>query len=125
MKLAVLAVLVLFVVGGFYVQRRSERGWRRVEGINTMSSLKSAYSELREHGTFTNHRGNLRIYPFTNHYVVGGVDYQCVLAAEAPRFRHRGLFTITTNEVIVWIEHTNGAIPLLSPFTPPPLPPGF
>ena len=110
----------------FFVYRY-DQGVKRAIAINAMDVLHSDYAELRGHGSYPVQSGPsaVRVYSFTNNYVIGGTNYQCVLAGEAPRFTDRGFFAITTNEVFIWIDRVHGPMALLGSGFPPPFPPGL
>jgi hypothetical protein len=123
----VIVILVVVAAAVAFLAYRYDQSVRRAIAINAMDVLHSDYAELREHGSFTIRSGPSaeRVYSFTNSYVIGGTNYQCVLAAEVPRFIDRGFFAITTNEVFIWIDRVHGPVPLLSSGFPPPSPPGL
>jgi len=113
--LAVLAVLVLMVF--FFMSRESRvdrRGWLTI----TKVSLRDADTELHKFGAFTNHPPTseyVRVYSYTNRFTIDGIDYQCELAADCARLINRGLLTITTNQIYVWVDKKGGFTPLVGP----------
>jgi len=122
-----IVILVAFAAAVAFLAYRYDPGVKRAIAINAMDVLHSDYAELREHGSYPVLSGPsaVRVYSFTNNYIIGGTNYQCVLAADVPRFVDRGFFAITTNEVFIWIDHVHGPMALLSSGFPPPSPPGL
>jgi hypothetical protein len=115
MKPIIIIVAILIVLGGVgaYYLYGVARG---AKTIIIMSRLTQASADLKKHGTFTNDIPQYcDIYTFTEHYTVGGSDYQCALAAKSPLFRGRGFMAITTNDVLLWIDKERGATPMSGP----------
>jgi hypothetical protein len=126
MKALIIFLSVLaFLVAAFLVVAFGEaRGDRRSQFVSAVNALGEAHIELHQYGEFTNYSHNMTVYPYTNQVVADGTDYQCELAVENDWLKDRGVLTITTNEVFVWIDKKRGVIPLggLRTFT---FPPGF
>ena len=120
-------ILLVVASAGAFLAYRYDQGMRRVIAIKAMDALHSDYVELRERGSFTARNGPSaeRVYSFTNSYDIGGTNYQCVLAAEVPRFIDKGFFAITTNKIFIWVDRLHGPLPLLGSGFPPPSPPGL
>ena len=119
--LSILAVLV----AAFLVFASAEaRGDRRSQFISAINGLREAQIELHQSGGFTNYSKNMTVYLYTNRVTFDGSNYQCEFAVENDWLKDRGLLTITTNEVFVWIDKKRGVIPLggLRTFR---FPPGF
>jgi hypothetical protein len=111
MKILV-AILVVVAVVLFVLLHSLAKSESRARFINTMNDLKEAHLELQSYGTFTNHFRDASVYLYTNRLTIDGTDYQCEFALESDEFRERGLLTITTNEIFVWIDKKQGLIPL-------------
>jgi hypothetical protein len=109
--LTVLAVLVAFL--GLFLYSAA-RGSHRARFVIAMNELREASAQLQKQGAFTNQFSYDKVYPCTNRFNVGGTAYQCQLAVESVDLylRDRGLLTITTNDIIVWVDKKRGVMPL-------------
>lgn len=114
--IAVLAVLSLLAVGGFFLKRKLSGMAQGARIIIVMQRLGQAATELRERGTFTNDVPQLcEIYRFTNDIMLAHAQHRCVLAARSPMFAERGFMAITTNDTLVWIDRDGKATPFNGP----------
>jgi hypothetical protein len=120
-KLIIIGVVLVLVVGFLYSLAHSER---RARFIIAMNDLRQAHIELQKYGVFTNQFRYETVYPFTNRLVVDGKRYQCEFAIDCQGVSNRGLLTIATNEIFVWIDKKRGVMALgkVPAFT---FPPGF
>ena len=121
--LTVLAVLAAFFVVLLYC---TARGSHRARFIIAMNELRSANLQLQKYGAFTNQFRGDTVYPYTNRFDMDGTVYQCQFAVESVDLYlgKRGLLTITTNDIIVWVDKKRGVMPLgKEPAFP--FPPGF
>ena len=116
------AILVIVALVSVVLLHSLAKSESRARFINTMNDLKEAHLELQSYGAFTNHFRYARVFLYTNHLTINGTDYQCEFALESDEFRERGLLTITTNEVFVWVDKKQRLIPLSSLRV---FPPGF
>jgi hypothetical protein len=110
--LTVLAVMVA-LLGLFLYAART--GSHRARFSIAMTALREANAQLQKNGAFTNQRPHDdKVYPFTNRFIIDGTVYQCRLAVESVDLylRDRGLLTITTNDIILWVDKERGAVPL-------------
>jgi hypothetical protein len=109
--LTVLAVLVAFF--GLFLYSAA-RGSHRARFVIAMNELREANVQLQKHGAFTNQFPYDKVYACTNRFNIDGTAYQCQLAVESVDLylRDRGLLTITTNDVIVWVDKKRGVMPL-------------
>ena len=115
MKPVVIIVAVLILLGGVgaYYMCGVARG---AKTMIIMTRLRQASADLKKHGTFTKDIPEFcEIQAFSEHYIVGGVEYQCALAAKSPVFRGRGFMAITTNNVLLWIDRARGITPMSGP----------
>lgn len=109
--LTVLAVLVAFF--GLFLYRAA-RGSHRARFVIAMNELREANEQLHKHGAFTNQFPYDKVYPCTNRFDIDGTAYECQLAVESVDLylRDRGLLTITTDGIIVWVDKKRGVMPL-------------
>ena len=115
----ILSVLALLGAVGAYYFYGVARG---AKIVIIMNRLTQASTDLKKHGTFSNDVPQFcEISAFTEHYAVGGSNYQCALAAKSPLFRGRGFMAITTNDVLLWIHRERGAMPMSGSSSPPGL----
>jgi hypothetical protein len=84
----------------------------RARFISAMNDLKEAHFELQKYGAFTNQFRDARVYTFTNRLTIDGTNYQFEFALFSDEFRERGLLTITTNGILVWIDNKQGFMQL-------------
>jgi hypothetical protein len=67
--------------------------------------LNNAVDYYRGTGTLTNeNRGGNRISEYKNDVYCNGKKYQCVLRLESEYFRGKGMFAITSNKSLIWID---------------------
>ena len=110
--LTVLAVLVALV--GLFLYSAA-RGSHRARFVIAMNELREAKGQLQKQGALTTQQfGYDKVYPCTNRFTIDGTAYQCQLAVESVDLylRGRGLLTITTNDIIVWVDKERGVMPL-------------
>jgi hypothetical protein len=109
--LTVLAVVVALL--GIFLFNAAI-GTHRARFSIAVTKLREANAQLQKHGAFTDRPHDDKVYPFTNRFSIDGTTYQCQLAVESVDLylRDRGLLTITTNDIIVWIDKERGAVPL-------------
>ena len=110
--LALIAIVAAALLGLFLYG--AARGSHRARFSIAVTALREANGQLQKQGAFTNRPHDDRVYPFTNRFSIDGTSYQCQLAVESVDLylRDRGLLTITTNDIIVWIDRERGAVPL-------------
>lgn len=115
-------VIAIILVAGLFLYYISQvgRGLRQGAEITTKGYLMLAFEELKEHGAFTNHApGRCRIYASTNHYLVSGTNYQCVLVADSWDFQSASnMLAITTNQVFLSIDG-RGVVSVIGMYFPP------
>ena len=126
-KLVIVAVVFVTLAGLFFgFLHFVARGGHRARFIIAMNELREANMELQKHGAFTNQFQYDTVYPYTNRFNIDGTVYQCEFAVESVDlyFRNRGFLTITTNDMVVWVDKKGGVMPLgrVPAFT---FPPGF
>ena len=109
----IVSILVLLGAVGAYYLYGVARG---AKTIIIMDRLMQASADLKKNGTFTNDLPQFcEIQTFSEHYTVGGVEYQCSLAAKSPVFQGRGFMAITTNDVLLWIDRERKVTPVSGP----------
>lgn len=103
-------VIVVALLGFFFYG--VARGGHRARFIFAMNELREANVQFQKHGTFTNHSAYDKVYPCTNRFDIAGRIYECQLAVESVDLylRDRGLLTITTNNIIVWVDKKRGVM---------------
>ena len=119
-----IGILAILITVSLWVYQY-DRGVRYAIYVDALDVLHSDYAQLKERGSYdvrSNGYGETQIRSYTNCFVVGGLNYQCVLAADVPRFVDRGFFAITTNNTFLWVDRVAGPIPLVSSGFPPPMP---
>ena len=122
----ILAVIALLLVGLFFLLIYGVvRSDRRSRFINTANDLKEAHLEFQKYGSFTNHSHYTKVYYYTNQVIAVGINYQCEFAADNDDFKNRGILTITTNELFVWIDNKNGVLLLTKQDNSLKFPSGF
>jgi hypothetical protein len=112
-RLQILVFLLILVVAICIFIPSESRVDRRTWLTISKVSLKSADADLHKFGILTNRFQNVTVNPYTNHFTVDGVDYQCELAATCERLTNRGFLAITTNQIFVWID-TKGSLTVLT-----------
>jgi hypothetical protein len=122
----VLTVLAVFVALFGLFLYSAARASHRARFVIAMNELREANVQLQKYGAFTNQFPYDKVYPCTNRFNIDGTACQCELAVESVDLylRDRGLLTITTNDILVWVDKKRGVMPLGrgSAFT---FPPGF
>ena len=111
-KYLLLLFALLIAVGGYYLYEL-DRSLRRAKIMQTMNSLLVTYQTLERTGRFTNEWPQLRIYPFTNHYELAGISYQCVIATGSWDKKASNVLALTTNKTFILIGGSNGPISLV------------
>jgi hypothetical protein len=113
MKKIIIIVLILILL--MLLVGPAQRSYQFVEGAKTkmvMKSLIQASDSLQKYGTFTNDSPQFcDIQLCSERYTVGGIEYQCTLAAKSPFFRGRGFYAMTTNDIVIWIDKKQRANP--------------
>ncbi|MGZ4963254.1 MAG: hypothetical protein ACXWJB_13835 [Limisphaerales bacterium] len=110
--LTVLAVLVALF--GLFLYSAA-RGSHRARFVIAMNELREANVQLQKHGALTNQQfGYDKVFPCKNRFNIDGTAYQCQFAVESVDLylRDRGLLTIATNDIIVWVDKKRGVMPL-------------
>jgi hypothetical protein len=113
-------VICLLVVAYLLFMSALARSQRRAVVVNTKSALLSSYVDFKTDGTLTNSWSTrYHVHPYTNHYVIGGTDYQCVLAADSWDYQGlSNLLVLTTDKAFLYVD-PHGAVPLSD------MPPGY
>lgn len=113
------ALLVIVVaatcIANFYESPVDRRAWLTLSKV----ALTTADTDLHKSGGFTNRYQKITVTPYTNRFTVGGIDYQCELAAQCKRLNGRGFLAITTNRIFVWIDTKQSPTPLVKTNTRP------
>jgi len=82
---------------------------RRAYRLTAHNAIQRAFEYYSTTGTITNFHELATVFIFTNHYVIKGRDYQCVLGMwwGRPTNTKRDLIAITAEGVVLWFETTN------------------
>jgi hypothetical protein len=120
MKKTVIIILILVPVYLVFMRSFNRAEVLRPRALHTMNTLFEAYMAKMDGGVFTNRRPDeRRVFDFTNHFVVGGTNYQCLLAADSWDYQGASnLLAITSDKRFLYIDQ-HGAV-LLSG-----MPPGY
>jgi hypothetical protein len=120
MRKTVIIILILVPVYIVFMRAFNKAEVLRPRARHTMDSLLEAYTTKMAGGIFTNRSTDeRRIFDFTNHFVVGGTNYQCLFAADSWDYQGASnLLAITTDKRFLYIDH-HGAVPLSG------MPPGY
>lgn len=81
----------------------------RAYRLGAYNAIQRAFQHYSTTGTITNFHELATVFIFTNHFVIKGRDYQCVLGMwwGWPTNKERDLIAITTEGVTLWFETTN------------------
>ena len=103
-KIVIFLVLILvLIIGCFYFLSALERSERKARVVHATSALLSTY-----HSNYW--KGSCRVFPYTNHFAIGGKIYQCVLAADSWDYQGKSnLMAFTTNQAFLYIDK-HGAV---------------
>ena len=87
---------------------------KQVTFDRAQASLRSALNDFqtqdRKVAFASKQYGYFVVYPFTYAVVLGGTNYQCVLAVvEGYQFDNQGRLAVTTNRGFIWFDQQRGA----------------
>lgn len=105
-RIAIIGFTTLVVVASLYVFTYfAARSADRARLFSTANNLLNAHAELRQNGVVTN---RTRVQAFTNHVTIGGLVFQCELAAYLPELADSGSLVIATDATVIWIDKNTG-----------------
>lgn len=98
--LVIIALLFAFL----YAHSLSiDRAWL----VHSANDLLVAQQQLQQNGVLTN---PVRVQAITNQVAIGGIVFQCVLAATSPELADSGLLVAATDGTLIWIDKATGPV---------------
>ena len=113
MKKYLLIAAALLAALSLYYLHELDKSLRRARSIHARNYLLVTLQTLERTGQFTNVWPEQHIYPFTNHFVLDGSNYQCVVAIDSWDKKPGTVLAITTNKAFVLIGEKEGPVPLV------------
>lgn len=108
-RIAIAGFALVLVVGALlfaflYAHSLSiDRAWL----AHSANDLLVAQQQLQQNGVLTNQVG---VHAITNQVAIGGVIFQCVLAATSPELADAGLLVAATDGTLIWIDKATGPV---------------
>ena len=79
----------------------------RARLIHSANDLLVAQQQLQQNGVLTN---QVRVQAITNQVTIGGVVFQCVMAATSSELADAGSLVAATDGTLIWIDKMTGPV---------------